>query len=146
MSRNHHLPKTLDELREVSGVKKKDIGRSYRTICRRLNLRMPVITAADYVPRLASQLKVSGKTEAKAIEMLEKARKKGIIAGKVPISIAAAALFLAGRMTNDKSTQKIISFSDIPESAIKNRYEELAKEMYKKKIIDTYPIPEPSPA
>ncbi len=146
VSRNHHLPKTLDELREVSGVKKKDIGRSYRTICRRLNLRMPVITAADYVPRLASQLKVSGKTEAKAIEMLEKARKKGIIAGKVPISIAAAALFLAGRMTNDKSTQKIISFSDIPESAIKNRYEELAKEMYKKKLIDSYPVPEPYPA
>jgi len=146
VSRNHHLPKTLDELREVSGVKKKDIGRSYRTICRRLNLRMPVITAADYVPRLASQLKVSGNTEAKAIEMLEKARKKGIIAGKVPISIAAAALFLAGRMTNDKSTQKIISFSDIPESAIKNRYDELAKEMYKKKLIDAYPVPEPSPA
>ena len=146
VSRNHHLPKTLDELREVSGVKKKDIGRSYRTICRRLNLRMPVITAADYVPRLASQLKVSGNTEAKAIEMLEKARKKGIIAGKVPISIAAAALFLAGRMTNDKSTQKIIGFSDIPESAIKNRYDELAKEMYKKKLIDAYPIPEPCSA
>jgi len=146
VSRNHHLPKTLDELREVSGVKKKDIGRSYRTICRRLELRMPVITAADYVPRLASQLKVSGNTEAKAIEMLETARKKGIIAGKVPISIAAAALFLAGRMTNDKNTQKIVSFSDIPESAIKNRYEELAKELYKKKLIDTYPVPAACPA
>ena len=146
VSRNHHLPKTLDELREVSGVKKKDIGRSYRTICRRLELRMPVITAADYVPRLASQLKVSGKTEAKAIEMLEKARKKGIIAGKVPISIAAAAIFLAGRMTNDKNTQKIVSFSDIPESAIKNRYDELAKELYKKKLIDNYPVPAPYPA
>lgn len=146
VSRNHHLPKTLNELMEVSGVKKKDIGRSYRTICRRLELRMPVITAADYVPRLASQLKVSGNTEAKAIEMLEKARRGGIIAGKVPISIAAAAIFLAGRMTNDKNTQKIVGFSDIPESAIKNRYEELAKELYKQKLIDTYPLPEPCPA
>ncbi len=146
VSRNHHLPKTLDELKEVSGVKKKEIGRSYRTICRRLNLRMPVIKAADYVPRLASQLKVSGKTEAKAMEMLEKARKKGIIAGKVPISIAAAAIFLAGRVTNDKNTERITGFSNIPESAIKNRYDELVKELHKKKLIEKYPVPEPSPA
>jgi len=146
VSRKHHLPKTLDELREVSGVKKKDIGRSYRTICRRLSLRMPVITAADYVPRLASQLKISGKTEAKAIEMLEKARRKGIIAGKVPISIAAAAIFLAGKITNDKNTEKIVGFSNIPESAIKNRYEELVKGLHKKRLIDPYPVPEPCPA
>jgi len=146
VSRNHHVPKTLEELREVSGVKKKDIGRSYRTICRRLNLRMPVITAADYVPRLASQMKVSGKTEAKAIEMLEKARRMGIIAGKVPISIAAAAIFLAGRITNDKNTEKITSFSDIPESAIRNRYEELARELHRRRLIEGYPVPEPCPA
>lgn len=35
ISRKHHLPKTLEELAEVSGVKKKDIGRSYRFACRR---------------------------------------------------------------------------------------------------------------
>jgi len=38
-SRNRKLPKTLEELEKVSGVKVKDIGRSYRTICRRLNLK-----------------------------------------------------------------------------------------------------------
>ncbi len=143
ISRQHHLPKTLEELEEVSGVKKKDIGRSYRTICRRLGLRMPVITASDYVPRLASELGVSGETEAKAMEMLEKARETGIISGKVPISIAAAAIYLAGRITKDKQTQNIVGFSDVPESAIRSRYDELIREFQKKDILKNYPIPQP---
>lgn len=131
ISRQHHLPKTLEELEKISGVKRKDIGRSYRTICRRLGLRMPVITAADYVPRLASELGVSGETEAKAMEMLEKARETGIIAGKVPISIAAAAIYLAGKITKDKQTQKGIAsrLRGVTEVTIRNRYEELAREL-----------------
>ncbi|OYT41131.1 MAG: transcription initiation factor IIB [Candidatus Altiarchaeales archaeon ex4484_43] len=144
VSRRHQLPKTLRELEEVSGVKKKDIGRSYRTICRRLRLRMPVVTAADYVPRLASELGVSGKTEAKAIEMLERARKRGIISGKVPISIAAAAIYLAGRITNDKQTETIVGFSEVPESAIKNRYDELIREFRMGDSLKKHPVPQPS--
>lgn len=146
ISRQHHLPKTLEELEEVSGVKRKDIGRSYRTICRRLGLRMPVITAADYVPRLASELGVSGETEAKAMDMLEKARTTGIIAGKVPISIAAAAIYLAGKITKDKQTEKIVGFSDVPESAIRSRYDELVREFQKKNLLKDYPIPVPEPS
>jgi transcription initiation factor TFIIB len=134
-SRNHKLPKTLEELEGISGVKSKDIGRSYRTICRRLSMRMPVVTAADYIPRLASERGVSGETEAKAMEILEAARKCGIIAGKVPMSIAAAAIYLAGRATEDKAAQRIVGFADIPESAIKSRLDELTKEFEKKDIL-----------
>jgi transcription initiation factor TFIIB len=134
-SRNHKLPKTLEELEGISGVKSKDIGRSYRTICRRLSMRMPVVTAADYIPRLASERGVSGETEAKAMEILEAARKCGIIAGKVPMSIAAAAIYLAGRATDDKQAQKIVGFADIPESAIKSRLDELTREFEKKDVL-----------
>lgn len=146
ISRTHRLPKTLEELEGISGVKRKDIGRSYRTICRRLGVRMPVITAADYVPRLASERGISGETEAKAMEILEKARKCGIISGKVPISIAAAAIYLAANITKDDKAQKIKGFADVPESAIKNRYDELTKELGKKDLLKKYPTPIPSPA
>ena len=139
ISRNHKLPKTLEELEGVSGVKVKDIGRSYRTICRRLSMRMPVVTAADYIPRLASEGGISGETEAKAIEILEKARQCGIIAGKVPISIAAAAICLAGRLTNDKAAQRIKGFAEVPESAIKSRFDELSRELSKRDMITSTP-------
>lgn len=146
ISRTHKLPKTLEELEGVSGVTRKDIGRSYRTICRRLGMRMPVITAADYVPRLASERGISGETEAKAMELLEKARRCGIIAGKVPISIAAAAIYLAAKITEDKQAQKIKGFTDVPESAIKSRYDELMRELRKRDLLEGYPVPIPSPA
>lgn len=129
ISRQHKLPKTLEELGDASGVKKKDIGRSYRFICRRLKLRMPVATPMDYVARFASKLGLSGETEAKAIEILEVARKKGIISGRGPTGVAAAAIYLAGRLTKDKQTQKGIStrLSGVTEVTLRNRYEELAK-------------------
>jgi transcription initiation factor TFIIB len=129
ISRRHHLPKTLEELEEVSGVKKKDIGRSYRFVCRRLNLKMPVSTPMDYVPRFASELGLSGRTEAKAIEILEIARQKGITSGKGPTGVAAAAIYLAGKITDDKQTQKGIAgrLVGVTEVTIRNRYEELAR-------------------
>ncbi len=142
ISRQHQLPKTLKELEKVSGVDKKDIGRSYRTICRRLGMKMPVVTAADYVPRLASELEVSGKTEAKAIELLKDARTVGITSGKVPMSMAAAAIFVAGQINGDKQTQKIVSVSNISETSIRNRYNEMIRKFRKSKLIKKYPLPQ----
>lgn len=142
--RREHVPRTLDELKEVSGVSRKDIGKSYRIICRRLDMKMPAIRPSDYIPRLASELGVSGKTEAKATELLKRARRIGILSGKVPISMAAAAIFLAGHSMGDKETEKITPLSKIPESAIKNRYGELMKEFRKRGLDEEYAIPSPS--
>jgi transcription initiation factor TFIIB len=131
VSRKHHLPKTLEELADASGVKKKDIGRSYRFACRRLGLRMPIATPMDYVPRFASELGLSGETEAKAIEILQKAREKGVTSGRGPTGVAAAAIYLAGKLTNDKKTQKGIAgkLAGVTEVTIRNRYEEIAREL-----------------
>ena len=129
ISRQHQLPKTLDELESASGVKRKDIGRSYRFLCRKLDIKMPIATPMDYVPRFASELGLSGETEAKAIEILEEAREKGIISGRGPTGVAAAAIYLAAKITNDKQTQKGIAgkLIGVTEVTIRNRYEELAR-------------------
>jgi len=129
--RQRQLPKTLGELEEASGVKRKDIGRSYRFLCRKLSMKMPVATPIDYVPRFASRLGLSGATEAKAIEILDKARKLGITSGRGPTGVAAAAIYLAGRLTNDKQTQKEIAtkLAGVTEVTIRNRYEELVNSL-----------------
>ena len=105
-------------------------------------MKMPVVTAADYVPRLASELGVSGKTEAKAIELLKDARTVGITSGKVPMSMAAAAIFVAGQINGDKQTEKIVSVSNISETSIRNRYNEMIRKFRKSKLIKKYPIPQ----
>ncbi|MEA3255276.1 MAG: hypothetical protein U9Q22_05530, partial [Candidatus Altiarchaeota archaeon] len=131
ISRQHQLPKTLEELGEVSGVKRKDIGRSYRFVCRKLDIKMPIATPMDYVPRFASELGISGETEAKAVEIIERAREKGVISGRGPTGVAAAAIYLAAKITNDKQTQKGIAdrLAGVTEVTIRNRYEEIAREL-----------------
>ncbi len=128
VSRQYHLPKTLEELEKASGIKKKDIGRSYRTVYRGLDLKMPVVTAMDYVERLASELKISGHTQQKAKKILEIARTKGITSGKAPVGAAMAAIYIAGGLTNDANAPKdITTFAGIPEATIRRMYEDLLK-------------------
>jgi len=90
---------------------------------------MPVATPMDYVPRFASELGLSGRTEAKAIEILEMATRRGITSGKGPTGVAAAAIYLAGKITDDKQTQKGIAgrLIGVTEVTIRNRYEELVR-------------------
>ena len=97
-------------------------------LCRRPDLRMPVVTAMDYVERLASELKISGNTQSKAKKVLEVARTKGITSGKAPLGAAMAAIHIAGELTNDKNAPKdITSLAGIPEATIRRMYDDLVK-------------------
>lgn len=129
ISRRHHIPMTLEELEKASGIRKKEIGRSYRFTCRKLTIKMPVTTPLDYVHRFASELAVSGETEAKAVEIIHKAMELGLTAGRGPTGVAAASIYLASKLTNDKQTQRDIAnkLSGVTEVTIRNRYEELVK-------------------
>ncbi|MBN2013978.1 MAG: transcription initiation factor IIB [Candidatus Altiarchaeota archaeon] len=132
ITRQHHVPVTLEELEEVSGRAKKDIGKSYRKIAQGFDLKIPTAGAIEYVPRLAIKLNASGMTLARATDIVKEATDLSIISGKVPISVAAAAVYLAGHTVGDKNIpQKIKGFPGTTKSTIKERYDEL-----KKYIID----------
>ncbi|WP_406535307.1 transcription initiation factor IIB, partial [Methanobrevibacter sp.] len=47
------VPRTLDEIAEVSRVSKKEVGRTYRFLTRELNIKLPPTSPVDYVPRFA---------------------------------------------------------------------------------------------
>ena len=75
--RRCNVPRTLDEIAEVSRVTKKEVGRTYRFLTRELNIKLPPTSPVDYVPRFASELGLSGEAQSKAIEIIEKAMEKG---------------------------------------------------------------------
>ena len=61
-------------------------------------------------------------TKRKALILLNKAKKIGMVAGKDPMGIAAAALYLACNSTGGSKTQKEISIaSGVTEVMIRNR-------------------------
>src|SRR5207249_945869 len=45
------VPRTLDELQQVTGVRKKTIGKAYGALLRTLTLRVPPSRPSDYVSR-----------------------------------------------------------------------------------------------
>ena len=130
--RNTETPRTLDDMANGINVRRKDVARCYRLIFRELELKIPVPDPKKGVSRIASIADLSEKTKRKAIEILEKAKEVGMIAGKDPMGIAAAALYIACISNNETKSQKEISLaSGVTEVTIRNRCAGL------RKIIDT---------
>jgi len=128
ISRQHQSPIILEELEEVSGVSKKKIGKCYKKIRQNIELEIPINKPADYIGRLASKLNVSGKTIAKSYEIVKEVEEKGFTTGRVPISVAAAAIYIAGELTSDPNIpKKIQSVPGASKNIIQKRKEEIEK-------------------
>jgi transcription initiation factor TFIIB len=120
--RNTETPRTLDDIAKGINIRRKDVARCYRLIFRELELKMPVVDPVKGVSRIASIAKLTEKSKRKAIVILERAKKLGIVAGKDPMGIAAAALYLACISSGEVKSQKEISIaSGVTEVTIRNR-------------------------
>ena len=120
--RNTETPRTLQDIANGMNIRKKDIARCYRLIFRELELKMPVVDPVKGVSRIASVANLSEKSKRKAVEILTQAKDTGLVAGKDPMGIAAASLYLACISTGEIKSQKQISeASGITEVTIRNR-------------------------
>jgi transcription initiation factor TFIIB len=125
-ARQAGTPRSLDEVANVSRVEKDEIARTYRYVVRELNLEIQPADPVSYVPRFASELTLSDEGERRARELLEAAKEAGIHSGKSPVGLAAAAVYAASLLANEKVTQKEVSnVANISEVTIRNRYHEL---------------------
>lgn len=126
--RNTETPRTLDDVAKGINIRRKDVARCYRLIFRELELKMPVVDPVKGVSRIASIAELSEKTKRKAVTILDKAKKLGMVAGKDPMGIAAAALYLACISGGESKSQKEISIaSGVTEVTIRNRCAGLRK-------------------
>ena len=120
--RNTETPRTLDDISQGINIRRKDVARCYRLLFRELELKMPVVDPVKGVSRIASIAGLSEKCKRHAIQMLNKAKKLGAVAGKDPMGIAAAALYLSCISIGETKSQKDISqASGVTEVTIRNR-------------------------
>ena len=120
--RDTQTPRTLDDVADGINVRRKDVARCYRLIFRELDLKIPVADPINGVARIASEAGLGEKTKRKAIALLNKAKKFGMVAGKDPMGLAAAALYLACIADGGNTTQRNISdASGVTEVTIRNR-------------------------
>ncbi|MEM4718204.1 MAG: transcription initiation factor IIB [Desulfurococcaceae archaeon] len=122
------LPRTLDEIEEYSRVSRKEIARCYRLLLRELSIKVTTSDPVDFVPRIAHALGLSGAVVRTAIEILNKAREAGILGGKDPVGLAAAAIYLACEKIGEERSQKeIANVAGVTEVTVRNRCKEIMK-------------------
>jgi len=128
--RRSGTPRTLREVAEASLVDKKDVARCYRLLLYELDIQMPIADPIIYISKIAERTGISGKTQGLAIQILREAKKKRAAAGKDPMGLAAAALYIACLQNDEKKTQKdIAEAAGVTEVTVRNRYKSLKTEL-----------------
>jgi transcription initiation factor TFIIB len=131
-SRLHKSPRTLEEIAEMSKrISKKEVARVYRIILNKLpQIHVPLIEPEEYISRLATDLKLSGEVQVRALEILDQAKELHITRGKLPIGIAAAAIYIAAIELDERRTQnEVCEAAQITEVTLRTRYKELVKKL-----------------
>jgi transcription initiation factor TFIIB len=119
-------PRTIDEFAEVTRVEEMEFKRAYRYLVRELGLEVQPADPESYVGRFVSELELSDEVEFRARELLTTAKNRALHSGKNPVGLAAAAVYAAGLLTNEKVTQEQVGeVADVSEVTIRNRYQEL---------------------
>jgi transcription initiation factor TFIIB len=128
--RQCNVPRTLDEIAEVSRVSRKEIGRTYRFISRELGLRLLPTSPIDYVPRFCSGLNLKGEVQSRAVEILRQAGERELTSGRGPTGVAAAAIYISSILSGERRTQReVAEVAGVTEVTIRNRYKELAEKL-----------------
>ncbi len=123
-------PRTLDEVAKKACISKKILGQWFMRLIKTLNLSVPLNTPRDFIPRFSNELKLSDKVARRAIEILDDAKEEGITAGKTPTGLAAAALYFAAELEDERrTTQEIAKVGHVTDVTIRNRYKDLVNNL-----------------
>ena len=120
--RKSSTPRTLDDVAGASNVEKRILSRDLRAMVRRLELDLGQYDASSFVVRMANNLRIRERTKRSAVEILARADRAHISAGKNPVSQATAALYMACLFCSEPVTQKqLAAESGISPVTIRNR-------------------------
>jgi len=124
--RETEIPRTLKDVAIASNVKRKDISRCYRLLHQELDLKMPVVDSIQLIAKISSKLKITEKTKRYAVKILKETQERKESAGKEPMGLAAAALYLSCVKNGMSVTQReIADVAGVTEVTIRNRYKSL---------------------
>ncbi len=128
--RKLEIPRTLDEFARESDFDRKNIGRTYRFLKRELNMKLKPTKPQKYIQKFCNELSLGGRVKRTATEIIDRAEEKGMISGKGPTGLAAAAIYIASIKEDDKRTQvEIAEIADVTEVTVRNRYKEIVDKL-----------------
>ncbi len=107
--RKNEVPRTIHEVAKAANISKNELARSYRVIIKEFDLKMPVVDPIKYVSRIASMAGLGEKVKRTALQIIDEATEKGILAGRDPRGVAASALYWSCVINCENKSQTDIS-------------------------------------
>jgi transcription initiation factor TFIIB len=118
--------RSLRDVTEITNVTRKALSRSYRLLVIELDIKVPLVDPMKCITRIASKAKLSEKTMRTAISTMNEVVKKEISAGKDPMGLGAAVLYLSCLTNGENTTQKdIAEAAGVTEVTVRNRLNDL---------------------
>lgn len=128
--RRTEVPRALNEVAYFFNLKEKEVGRSFRFLFRKLQIRIPPPRPEVYVSRICSKLNLPQSIAIRAIAVLKSAREVGATLGREPVGVAAAAVYLACQESGIHRTQReLAQAANVTEVTVRNRYREFLQKV-----------------
>ncbi len=131
------VPRTLEELSEVTGMTRKIIAKAYGALSRALQLRVPQSKPADYISRFCSELGLGTSVEAEARKILKEIDDTDSSLSLSPVGTSAAVIYLASLACGERRPQKAIAkVAGVSEVTLRNRFQLVSKQ-----FMNSLPLP-----
>ena len=99
------VPRTMDEIRQVSNVKNKQLARDYREMVFNLELNVPPVNHLQYLEKISNRLEFNERITRSALILMQNILDAGISAGKDPMGLVSPD-FIFISQTHGKTTKQ----------------------------------------
>lgn len=124
------VPRTIDEIQEASNVKKKQVSRDYREIVLSLERTVPPVNYFQCLEKISNNLQFDGKITRSAMTLMQKILDLGISAGKDPMGLAAAVLYIISQIEGETIKQAdIAKVAGVTEVTLRNRTKDVKNKL-----------------
>ena len=138
--REHGIPRSLDLVAQVGDIDKKILSRYYRSLLNLFAIKVPQMEPDQYVPILASELKIDERIARKAYALLRRGKRNGLAVGMDPRGLAAGALYVAGLAEETHAIQqKLAKAAGVSAFTLRKRAHLLRKYLVEEEL--QIPIP-----
>jgi len=105
--RAQKVPRTLAEIAERTGIKRKEIALRYNQLVTEMGVNVPAADPLNFVSKIGCALGLSGRAQCRAAEIIREAKnaRNSSMGGRSPAALAAGAVYLASLLENEPRNQ-----------------------------------------
>ncbi|PIA17229.1 cyclin-like protein [Coemansia reversa NRRL 1564] len=121
--RQKGVPRTFKEICTLTRVPRKEIGRTFKYLKEKLGAETGTMSSDDLMARFCSNLSLLSTAQECAILLNQTTKERDTLAGKSPVSIAGACIYMASHLVGQPRDARVISHvAGVSEVTIKNAY------------------------